>query len=125
MDAVSRFITPGILFLLTLASGLWLSRTGKPLNTAIFNAHKLIALGAVVAAAIQTYNALKLANPQAIFSALLALAGLCIVALFATGAMMSMDKPGQATLLMIHKAAIVVTVIIWPVAILVLAGSPA
>ena len=59
MDPVARFVTPVIVFLLTLASGLWLSRSGKPLKTGIFTLHKLIALAAVVVTALQTYNALK------------------------------------------------------------------
>jgi hypothetical protein len=54
LDTVSRFIIPGSVFLLTLVSGVWLSCSGKPLNTGIFTVHKLIALGAVVATAIRT-----------------------------------------------------------------------
>ena len=56
MDTVARFVTPVIVFLLTLASGFWLSRSGKPLKTGSFTLHKLIALAAVVVTALQTYN---------------------------------------------------------------------
>ena len=59
MDIAARFVTPGIVFLLTLASGLWFEPRGKPLNAAIFTVHKLIALGAVAATAIQADNASK------------------------------------------------------------------
>src|SRR5271157_2139763 len=55
MDVASKFITPGILFLLTLAFGLWLSHSGKPLNTVFFTAHKLIALAAVIFTGIVIY----------------------------------------------------------------------
>jgi hypothetical protein len=122
MDALSRFVTPGLLFLLTLAAGLWLSRTGKPFNTAIFTIHKLLALGAVIFVAMQTNDELKLTYPHTIFSALLVLAAVGVVALFASGAMMSLNKAGQAMLLNIHKAAIVLAVIVGPLALLVLAG---
>ena len=105
MHPAFKFITPGIVLLLTLASGVWLSRSGKPLNTAIFTVHKLIALGAVIATAIQTYNALKSADPQPILIALIVLIGLCAVALFVTGALMSMEKPADYVWLTIHKVA--------------------
>jgi hypothetical protein len=98
-------ITPGVVFLLTLASGIWLSRSGKPLNTAIFTVHKLIALAAVVAAAIQTYDMLKGAEISAILLVLIILIGLCVVALFASGALMSANKPAYNRLLTIHKIA--------------------
>jgi len=103
LDTVSGFIIPGIVFLLTLVSGVWLSRSGKPLNTGIFTVHKLIALGAVIAAAIQTYGALRSTEAQAILIVLLILIGLCVVALFATGALISMNKPTYRTLLTIHR----------------------
>jgi len=111
MTVISRFVAPGIVFVLTLASGLWLSRAGKPLNPLIFNVHKLIALAAVVITAIQAFNALRGAPDQAILIALLALAGLSVVALFATGALMSMNKPAYGVLLTIHNIAPFVAVI--------------
>jgi hypothetical protein len=107
MDAGAKFAAPAIVFLLTLASGVWLSRSGKPLNTAIFTVHKLIALGAVIATAIQTTNALKSAEARATPIAGLILIGLCVVALFASGALMSMNKPSYRALLTIHRIALV------------------
>jgi hypothetical protein len=118
---LSQFIIPGIVFLLTLASGAWLSRAGKPLNPIIFNVHKLIALAAVVATAVQTYSALKAA--QAILIVLLILAGLSVVALFVTGALMSMNKPVYGILLTIHNVAPFVAVIAMALAIYLLRGA--
>jgi len=111
MNMVARFVVPGIVFLLTLASGLWLSRAGKPLNSAIFNVHKLIALAAVVLAALQVRNALQNVEAQFVLIALIALTGLAVVALFATGALMSMNKPAYGVLLTIHNVAPFVAVI--------------
>jgi hypothetical protein len=105
MDIVTGFTAPGIVFLLTVASGVWLSRSGKPLKPAIFTVHKLIALGAVIAAAFQTYPVLRGTEIQAIVIALIILIGLCAVALFATGALMSMNRPTYDALLTIHKVA--------------------
>lgn len=105
MDTTSKFITPGIIFLLTLASGVWLSSSGKPLNTLIFTVHKLIALAMVILTAIQIYNLLKATGIQALPMALIIFAGLCVLALFATGALMSLGKPVDAILLTIHRVA--------------------
>jgi FtsH-binding integral membrane protein len=108
---ITRFVAPGIVFLLTLASGLWLSRAGKPLNPILFNIHKLIALAAVVIAGIRVYNVLKGGPAQAVLTALLIFAGLSVVALFVTGALMSMNKPAYRVLLTIHNVAPFVAVI--------------
>jgi hypothetical protein len=122
MDAAARFIIPGVVFVLTLVSGFWLSRSGKPLNTGIFTVHKLIALGAVVATAIQTYNALKSAETQTSLIALIIVIGLCVVALFLTGALMSANKPAYDMLLTIHKVSAVLALIFGAATIYLLTG---
>ena len=94
----------------------------KPLNTAIFTVHKLIALGAVIAAAIQTYNIFKNAETQAILIALIVLIGLSVVALFVTGALMSMNEPAYGSLLTIHKVALLLVIIVMVLAIFLLGG---
>ena len=111
MDPVARFVTPVIVFLLTLASGLWLSRSGKPLKTGSFTLHKLIALAAVVVTALQTYNTLTIPDVAPIIIALIIVIGLCVVALFATGALMSAEKPGYHSLLTIHRIAPLLAVV--------------
>ena len=105
MDAIMKFTIPGIVFLLTLASGFWLSRAGKPLNGVIFNIHKLIALGVVVATAVQLSKLLKTRQIQVLLIVLIVIAVLSVVALFATGALMSLDKPAYEIFLVIHQIA--------------------
>jgi hypothetical protein len=111
MDTVGGFVTPGIVFLLTLASGLWLNRAGKPLNAAIFTVHKLIALAAVVVTALRTYKAVAIPEVEPIIVALIVVIGLCVVALFATGALMSADKPAYRSLRTSHNLAALLAVI--------------
>jgi hypothetical protein len=106
MDTVATFLVPVGAFLMTLVFGVWLSRKGKPYNGLLFNAHKLIALGTVVVTAVRTYYALEGAEVQALLIALIILAGLCVVALFATGALMSLGKLSHALLLTIHRVAL-------------------
>ncbi|MBN1312951.1 MAG: hypothetical protein JXB30_16170 [Anaerolineae bacterium] len=111
MDTLSKFTIPGILLVLTLSFGFWLSHLGKPYNSALFNVHKLIALGTVVIAVIQFSKILKGADSLALIIVLLVLAGLCIIALFASGALMSMGKMEYTLALTIHRIAPVVMVV--------------
>ncbi len=105
MDIITRFVTPGLVFFLTLASGLRLSRAGKPLNAAIFTAHKLVALAAVIVGARQVLNVFKVMEIQPILIGLLVVVGLCAMALFVTGALMSLNRPGYDLLRTIHRIA--------------------
>lgn len=123
MDFAAKLLTPGMIFLLTLASGLWLSCAGKPLKTGIFTVHKLIALAAVVVTALQTYKALTILEVEPIIIALIVVIGLCVVALFATGALMSADKPGYRSLLTIHRIAPLLAVVAGALVIYLLSGS--
>jgi len=111
MGLAAKFVIPGVLFILTLVFGFWLSRSGKPYNGLLFNIHKLIALAAVIVAAIRTFNALKIVEAQPILIVLLIVIGLCAVALFVTGALMSAKKATGRAALTIHKIAPLLAVI--------------
>jgi hypothetical protein len=100
-----RFSIPGILFLLTLLFGFWLSHSGKPYNSALFNVHKLVALGAVIVTAVQVSRALRGADSTGLIILLLVVAAVCVVALFATGTLMSLGKMDYALMLWIHRIA--------------------
>jgi hypothetical protein len=115
-------ISPGILFLLTLASGVWLSHSGKPLNTIIFTLHKLIALAAVIVTAIQVYKILHNTEIHSLLISLIIFIGLCVLALFATGAMMSIGKPAYHLQLTIHKVAQFLVAISLAVMVFLLTG---
>ncbi len=123
METVSKFFTPGVIFLLTLASGVWLSHSGKPLNTAILTIHKLIALAAVIITAIQIYKAFQNTEIQVVLVALIVLTGLCALALFVTGALLSLGKPMPAILLTIHQVAPFLAAVCMALTIYLLTGS--
>jgi hypothetical protein len=104
MNIFSNYLASGIAFILTLAFGVWLSRMGKPYNGVIFNIHKLCALAAVILTAVQIYRALTLPGGlQTLPIVLIVLAVACVVALFASGALMSLDKWSYKTLLALHQ----------------------
>jgi len=105
MDTLSKFTTPGIIFLLTLAFGVWLSLAGKPYNGILFNIHKLIALGAVILTAVQLFEVLKDTGIQVVPILLIVVAVACAVSLFATGALMSLEKLNYEVMLTIHRLA--------------------
>ncbi len=123
MDTAAKFITPGIIFLLTLAFGVWLSKIGKPLNTVIFTAHKLIALAAVIFTGIAIYGLIKNVQIHLFVIALIIAAGLCVLALFATGTLLSLDIPIQKITLIIHRVAPLLAVICMAMAIYLISGG--
>ena len=117
MEWVSKFLVSGLILLLTIIFGFWLSKLGKPYNGALFNVHKLLALGAVVAAGIQVARMLRSVDMQTLVVILWMVAGLSVVALFASGALMSMNKLDYNTMRTIHRISPVVLILtaIWAV----------
>lgn len=110
MENISRFFVPGGLLLITLASGVWLSRAGRPLNGLLVTLHKLIALAAVVTAGIQFARLMKIASP-ALGMVFLGIAAISVLALFASGALLSQVKPAAKIMLRIHQIAPVLLVV--------------
>jgi hypothetical protein len=123
VDTLSKFIAPGILLLLTLAFGIWLSLSGKPYNGILFNIHKLIALAAVVVTAIQFYQMLKRTPLQMPPLAMIVIAGLCVLVLFFSGAMISAGKLDYQAMLTIHRAALILMLIMLAVPIYLFIGG--
>jgi hypothetical protein len=100
-----KFTLPIILFVLTAASGFWVAKAGKPYQTGILTLHKLASLATVVFTVIALINLLKIAPAQSIIILLIVVAGLSVIALFATGAVMSIQKTVNSTWLLIHRIA--------------------
>ncbi len=99
------------LFVLTIGAGYWLSLAGKPLNQLILAAHKLIALAAVVLAVLAFLQWRQAASLAPVKLLLLILIAVVIVTLFATGALLSQNKPLPAILLRLHQAATLVALL--------------
>ena len=121
MGVLSDFLIPGIIFMLTLAFGFWLSIKGKPYNGALFNVHKLLALGAVIAAGIQVAQMLRSVGMQTLVVILWIVVGLSVVALFTSGAVMSMEKLDYSVMRATHRIAPVVLILaaVWAVFLMV------
>jgi hypothetical protein len=124
LSILSSFVIPGIVFVLTLAFGFWLSRSGRPYNGPLFNIHKLIALAAVTVTVVPLARNLKSTDLSALTIALLGLAALCAVVLFVSGALMSAGKLDHALLHTLHRVALAVLVIALPSAVFLLGRGP-
>ena len=111
MSIVSKIIGTGLLFIFTIVTGIWLSNSGKPLNSLIFNIHKLIALGSVIFTAIVIRNLLKDVEIKTVILTLIILTGLFVLTLFISGALLSLGKPVNNIILTIHSITPIPTVI--------------
>ena len=124
METLSKFTLPGVLFILTLSFGFWLSHLGKPYNGLLFNVHKLIALGAVVFAIVQLTKTPGLLVPFSLVSVGLALAALAVLALFVSGALMSAGKPDYTLMLTLHRVGLAALVVGCALALYLLEKKP-
>ena len=120
---LSKFVLPVVAFVLTLVFGFWVSHLGRPYNGLLFNVHKLIALGAVIATIVQLTKVLKNANALVLIIVLLVVAALCVIALFASGAFMSIGNVDYGLMLTVHRIAPVVLVIAMVIIFIMLKGG--
>ncbi len=99
----SKFLFAGLIFVFVLVSGFWLSRTGKPINTAILTVHKLISLGAGVFLGITIYRIHQVTPLSPFEMAAVAVTLLFFIAMVATGGMLSTAKPMPGVVLKVHQ----------------------
>jgi hypothetical protein len=102
----------GLLVLLTLGSGVWLSHSGKPFNGMIFTIHKLIALATVIIIGVNVYHLYRAMDGNTLVAlSVIVISGLLFLALFISGALLSLipagllslEKPLPEVLLKIHQ----------------------
>ena len=103
MNIFKLMILPGCLFLIILGFGLWVSKVGKPYNNVLFNIHKLIALGAVILTALRIFKLDPFITFPNLAIVLIALAVLCAIGMFATGAVMSIKDDVPKAALLVHR----------------------
>ena len=93
----------GAFLLCCFFSGFWLSHSGKPLNSIIFNIHKFIALGAVVFIGINVYRVNQAAALTTIELIACGVSGLFFLGTFISGGLLSTGKPMPALLSRVHQ----------------------
>jgi len=121
--SVSRIVVTGLLFLFTLVFGIWLSNAGKPYNSVLFNIHKLIALGAVIFIAVTVHQLRTSVGIQTLTIGAIAITGLLFLALFVSGALLSIGKPDHVAILTIHRVAPLLAVIFTALTLYLLISS--
>ncbi len=118
-----RILSTGILFILTIVSGIWLSRMDKPLDTALLTVHKLIALATVVLMVIVIKGMSKgMPVNSAIITAIVVTA-ILFLGLFATGAILSFDKPANHVIKITHAVLSVLAAISAFISIYLMVGK--
>jgi hypothetical protein len=104
MDAVqTKFFITGLFFIAIFLLGYWNSRRGRPYNSLLFNAHKLIALAALVYLSITVYQANQTAplNAQQILAAGVSLA--LFIATIIFGGLVILEKPASMAARWVHR----------------------
>jgi len=100
----SRLILAGVLSTLTLISGVAVSKAGRPLNAALFNLHKLIALATVVLIVLLVKGLYSTAEGKAFLDiTVMVLAGVLFLALGVTGGMLSFEKEWPGVVHTVHQ----------------------
>lgn len=98
-----------ILFIITVIAGIVLSLLGRPLNTPLFNVHKLIGIGMVVLSVIAFVRLFKLETfPKGPVKLLVVIAIISLVTLIATGGLLSFDKFSGKFIVILHAISTVV-----------------
>jgi len=110
MAVMHKFIWIGLLLLATLATGIWLGQLGKPLNPSLFTVHKLLALAWVVFAAIKIYHLARQTEPSAALFAVIAILGVSMIALIASGSVLTVPRLASATWMAVHSIATAIAV---------------
>jgi hypothetical protein len=130
MDTIStsvqanRMVVIGVLFVLTLLSGLWVSNAGKPYNTWIFGFHKIFAMAAVIILGMRVVSLYKTLDIQSmILIAAIIAAALLLLALIVSGSLLSLDITLSGLSLKIHQIAPLVAVAASAITIYLLIGS--
>ncbi len=106
-----KIIVTGILFIIMIISGIWLSKLGRPLNNGVFTVHKLISLLTIVFSAITVYRLQKNIELKSIDLVFIIIMEIAFLVSIASGAILSFDNLVNKFTLTVHKASPVLLVI--------------
>ncbi len=102
MSIELKGILTGVLLLFSIGFGIWLSRKGRPLSAGILSLHKLTALGVIVFTVLAAVSLFKSADLPSAVRPLVIAFGVAVVALFVTGAALSIRKELNARVRTVH-----------------------
>jgi len=113
----------GLCFLGIILSGIWLSRSGRPLNAIVLTVHKLVALAAGIYVVITIYRSHQATALGAAGLAAGAITGLLFLGAGATGGVLSTDRAIPDAVLRLHQVGSALTVLAAAVTFYLLLGS--
>lgn len=99
---ILKLILNGLVFILTIASGVWLSKLGKPYNSQIFNLHKLIALGFIIYTFVIGKNMIKSIDINGLMWLLIIVSIIFVIALITTGGILSIKDKAKNLWILAH-----------------------
>lgn len=123
MSMVLQIVIAEVLYFAAIASGIWLSHTGKPLNPAILILHVLIGLSTVLFTSLVVWNLLQ---AQIVTTGILVLSislAALILGLIASGILLSFDRGYNNRILRAHNITTILGIIVSSITIYLLAGS--
>jgi hypothetical protein len=123
MNTTERAIIAVLSFLFIFLSGIWLSRTGRPLNVGISTIHKLIGLAAGIFLLVTLYQRNRLVPLNATEWIAIVATGLCFLGTVASGGFLSSDKPVPVAVLRVHQLVPVLTALSSGVTLYLLLGA--
>jgi hypothetical protein len=98
-----RAVGIGMLFLVIVLSGIYLSRSGKPYSTFPFTIHKLVGLALGVWLAVIVYQTHQTAPLDLLQIVAVVVTALLFAGTVAAGGLLSVDKPVPAAVQTLHK----------------------
>ncbi|MGD9328707.1 MAG: hypothetical protein PVH48_07035 [Cyclobacteriaceae bacterium] len=123
MSMVIQIVTAEVLYFLAIASGIWLSHTGKPLNPAILIIHVFLGLGTIIFTSFVLWNLLQ---AQTITTGILVLSislAALILGLITSGIVLSFDRGYNNQILRTHNITTILGIIVSSITIYLLAGN--
>lgn len=104
MEIFSPLIIAGlILFILTILSGFWLGKLGRPLNVILFNIHKISALTAIVLMILGFVRLLKSGTIATQLQIVFIISGISLLLTLVTGGLLSFDKFDKKFFALVHR----------------------
>lgn len=92
MNIALKITTIGLLFLITIVSGIWIHQTGRPFVSLLFTIHKLGALAAVIYTSMVMYGLYKNTETTAVTLILIIITGFFMLSLLVSGSLLSFEK---------------------------------
>lgn len=106
-----KIVISGILFLFVLATGIWMSKLGKPYNQVLFNIHKLISLAAIVLSVIAFINYRNQVNSTNLVHIIAYSIAFILFTTIVTGGILNAKKETINLVLMAHKIGSILSIV--------------